>query len=108
MLKYHLFFAIAFSIFTHAHGQEGVVNVQVKVYDLELNPYPSIGIVINNLSTFKTDEKGKAFTTVPKASLPPTSIEISDNKLEAESWNYSKGILERQLYLLQTQGHCSR
>lgn len=92
-LRSNLFLIIAFGMFNYANGQD-MVNVLVKVYDLELNPYPTIGIVLDDATSFKTDEKGIAFVVVPETSLPPTAIDISDRKLEAESWNYSKGTLE--------------
>ena len=92
-IRHKLLLILAICVLNYAQGQE-MVNVLIKVYDLELNPYPNIGLVLDNTSSFTTDAKGIAFAVVPKTSLPPTSIDIDDRKLEAESWNYSKGTLE--------------
>lgn len=92
-LKYLLFFAMITLIRNYANSQD-TLNVFVKVYDIQLNPAPEIGITFDNAKPFKTDSEGTAFVSIPVTSLPPAHIDISDQKLEAESWNYSKGILE--------------
>lgn len=92
-LKYFLFFAVIIVISSSANSQDKV-NLLVKVYDLQLNPVPNIGIAMDETEPFTTDSEGMAFVVVPESSIPPIHIEISDEKLEAESWNYSKGTLE--------------
>ena len=70
------------------------VNVQVKVFDLQLNPVVDAELTIDGSSTLKTNNSGIAFVQLAGSALPPKNIEVLDQKLEVESWNYSKGILE--------------
>lgn len=93
IFQFNLTLILTACLFNYANGQE-VVNVLLKVYDIELNPYPNIEIVLDRKISFTTDANGIALAEVPKVSLPPTRIDVSDQKLEAESWNYSKGTLE--------------
>lgn len=93
IIRINLLLFLISGVLTFAHGQE-MVNVLVKVYDIELKPYPFIGIVIDDTASITTDAKGTAFALIPNSSLPPTTVGISDQKLEAESWNYTRGTLE--------------
>lgn len=74
-------------------GQK-VQNVQVKSFDQQLKPLSGMTMFINGRITVQTDAKGIAFTDIPDTELPPKHIKIQNEELEAESWNYSKGILE--------------
>ncbi len=76
-----------------AVGQE-LLDVQVKVYDQKLDPLSDAEIIIEEKESFHINTNGIAFIKLPKSSLPPASIYIKNDKLEVESWNYSKGILE--------------
>lgn len=70
------------------------INVQIKVFDLQLNPVPNLELVIDELEPTKIGNNGIGFKSIINTSLPPSKIEILNSKLEAESWNYSKGTLE--------------
>lgn len=70
------------------------LNVQIKVFDLQLNPVPNLELVIDELEPTKIGNNGIGFKSIINTSLPPSKIEILNSKLEAESWNYSKGTLE--------------
>ncbi|MCK5700643.1 MAG: hypothetical protein KAI29_05805, partial [Cyclobacteriaceae bacterium] len=93
ILSYNLIFCLSLCIATFVQAQD-TINVQVKVYDLQLNPVSNLEIKITDAESFKTNTVGVAFIKTSEASLPPTNISISDQKLEVESWNYNKGILE--------------
>jgi signal transduction histidine kinase len=67
--------------------------VQIKTFDQQLVPLASIKISINGKEYIAIDSKGSVFYEIAKEDLPPKSIKINDETLEAESWNYSKGIL---------------
>lgn len=92
-LTFNLLFAISFCNVTFVHAQD-TINVLVKVYDLQLIPASNLEITIQDAGMFQTGANGIAFISVPEALLPPSHISISDQKLEVESWNYSKGMLE--------------
>jgi len=98
LAKIHLLHTFAITIFLlllgfYSRAQDNIY-VQVKIFDLNLTPFPNLEITIDDFKPTKTDSKGICFLSLPKASLPPSKIAISDQNLEAESWNYSKGILE--------------
>lgn len=74
-------------------AQSGV-NVQVKVYDVKLNPVAGVDLSIDDIATVRTNGNGIVFSQLPESSLPPKGIVVLNLDLEVESWNYSKGILE--------------
>jgi hypothetical protein len=67
--------------------------IQIKTFDQQLGPLTNIKVSINGKEYIAIDNKGGVFYEVAKEDLPPKSVKISDETLEAESWNYSKGIL---------------
>ena len=93
LLSYCFIITVSFCQVTLLHAQD-TINVLVKVYDLQLNPVSNLEITIQEAKPTKTNTEGIAFIMTPEASLPPSNIHISDQKLEIESWNYSKGTLE--------------
>ena len=68
--------------------------VQVKTFDQQLTAYKNIEISINNNDFFSVGSKGVAFVELADSDFPLKAIKVKDNKLEAASWNYSKGIIE--------------
>lgn len=90
---YNLIFAISFCTVTFLQAQD-TINVLVKVYDLELIPISNLEITIQDAGLIQTNTEGISFILIPEVSLPPSQISISDQKLEVESWNYRKGMLE--------------
>jgi signal transduction histidine kinase len=84
---------ICLSIIQAATGQEKQ-TVQVKVFDQQLKPFPNIELSLNGKAFFAAGTKGSAFIELHTDDLPPESVTIRNNQLEAASWNYSKGILE--------------
>ena len=89
ILSYNLIFSLSLCIATFVQAQD-TINVQVKVYDLQLNPVSNLEIKITDAESFNTNTVGVAFIKTSEASLPPTNISISDQKLEVESWNITK------------------
>ena len=75
-------------------AQNSDVNVQVKAYDVELNPVAGVELSVDEATTVRTNNSGIVFCQLPNTSLPPRSIKVLNLDLEVESWNYSKGILE--------------
>jgi signal transduction histidine kinase len=67
--------------------------VQIKAFDQQLAPFANIKVSINGKEYIAIDKKSGVFYEIAKEDLPPKSIKVSDETLEAESWNYSKGIL---------------
>ena len=89
-----LFLSVLFFLSAKHLQAQDVTNVQIKVFDKELNPVPSLQIKIDNLQPLRLGSNGVAFQTIPNSSLPPAKITFSNERIEAESWNYSKGTLE--------------
>jgi signal transduction histidine kinase len=67
--------------------------IQIKAFDQQLGSLANIKISINGKEYITIDSKSGVFHEVAKEDLPPRSVKINDETLEAESWNYSKGIL---------------
>lgn len=69
-------------------------SIQIKTFDQQLKPLPNLFVSINGSDFIPINNKGSAFAELPEKALPPEKIAIKDDALEAESWNYRKGILE--------------
>ena len=68
--------------------------VQVKTFDLSLKSISNLQLSFDQQYYFATDADGSVIVEISNALLPPKIIYFKDTNLEAESWNYSKGILE--------------
>ena len=93
MNKYVLYILLFVWMGTEAMAQDPIM-IQLKVLDQQLQPYPRLKISINDGPPNKLNAQGIAFVEIEDKELPPKSIRVLDEKLEAESWNFSKGILE--------------
>lgn len=69
-------------------------TIQVRTFDQQLQVLPGIDISIDGQTFFTMGEMGSAIVGIGDLTMPPDEILIGDSTLEAESWNYSKGILE--------------
>lgn len=76
-----------------SQAQENLA-VQVKAFDQQLKPLGNLEIAVNDNGFFLIGPRGIAIVDVPENDLPPKSIKVANDELEAESWNYSRGILE--------------
>ena len=76
-----------------AFAQESTM-VQVKTYDLNLNLFANLELSFDNKNYFNTGTDGSVIVETSNTLLPPKVIYFKDVKLEAESWNYSHGVLE--------------
>ena len=90
MVLLALFFLFAFG---PSYGQTKQM-VQVKAFDQGLAPYKNIEISVNQKDFISVGNQGVAFIELFESDFPLKSIRVKDEKLEAASWNYSKGILE--------------
>lgn len=68
--------------------------VQVKAFDQQLKPLGNLELAVNENNYFLVGQRGVAIVDIPQNDLPPKSIKVRNDDLEAESWNYSRGILE--------------
>ena len=68
--------------------------VQVKAFNQQLKPLGNLDIAVNENGYFLIGPRGIAIVDIPLNDLPPKSIKIRNEELEAESWNYSGGVLE--------------
>ncbi|HZY80303.1 MAG TPA: ATP-binding protein [Cyclobacteriaceae bacterium] len=69
-------------------------SLQVKAFDQDLKPLPDIQIAFNDLAFFKIGNKGTAIVELNQSDLPIKAIRINDERLEAASWNLSRGTIE--------------
>ena len=68
--------------------------VQVKAFDQSLAPYRNIELSVNQKDFFSIGSQGVAFIELIESDFPLKSIRVKDDRLEAASWNYSKGVIE--------------
>lgn len=68
--------------------------VQIKVFDQQLRPLGNTSISINDREYVPVGKNGSGYVELADADLPPKTIAIQNNELEAASWNYSKGVIE--------------
>ena len=68
--------------------------VQVKTFDLSLKSIANLQLSFDQQYYFTTGDDGSVIVEINNILLPPKTIYFKDSNLEAESWNYSKGILE--------------
>lgn len=68
--------------------------VQIKTLNKNLKPIPNLELSLDKIIYFKTKRNGVLFRELNENLLPPKVIYIANESLEAESWNYSNGVLE--------------
>ena len=68
--------------------------VMVKTYDKDMKALPDLELSLDGGSHYTTNQDGSLYLELDESKLPPKSISINNPQLEAESWNYSKGVLE--------------
>ena len=68
--------------------------VQVKTFDQKLRTVSNLELSFDQQNYITTGNDGTVITEIDNTLLPPKVIYIADAELEAESWNYSRGILE--------------
>lgn len=68
--------------------------VQVKTFDQNLQTVSNLELSLDKQDYFETGKDGTVITEIRTTLLPPKVIYITDAELEAESWNYSRGVLE--------------
>lgn len=68
--------------------------IQVKTFDEKLRVLRNVDLSLNNGDFISTGNKGAAFIELSASDLPVRSVKIKDEKLEAASWNFSKGVIE--------------
>jgi signal transduction histidine kinase len=96
-LNFWSFFCVTAAMFFLMCTQTLAQNkqmIQVKTFDQQLTPYKNIELSVNNKEFFSVGNKGVAFIELAESDFPLKAIKIKDDKLEAASWNYSKGIIE--------------
>lgn len=93
MRMYLLYILLVMCIVGQTWAQDQTM-IQLKALDQQLQPYPRLKISINHGAPNKLDAQGLAFIDIDDKELPPMSITVTDELLEVESWNFSKGILE--------------
>ena len=76
-----------------ALGQEKQ-TIQIKTFDQKLQPLKNIEVSLNGKEYVSVGHKGFAIAEINSSDLPIKSVTIKDDKLEAASWDFSKGIIE--------------
>lgn len=93
--RYSIFLFTGALLFIAAlvHAQDKHM-VQVKTFDQQLQPLKNVEVSINGREFVSVGNKGSAFIELSDSDLPVKSVRLSNDQLEAASWNYSKGTLE--------------
>lgn len=68
--------------------------VQVKLYNKNMQPVADLQFSFDNATIHKTNDKGVAVVQIEESLLPPQNVYVHNSDNEAESWNYSRGVLE--------------
>jgi signal transduction histidine kinase len=66
----------------------------VRTFDQKLQPFKDIEVSLNGKDYISVGHKGVAIVEVNSSDLPVKAIKIKDDKLEAASWDFSKGVIE--------------
>lgn len=69
-------------------------TIQIKTFDQKLQPLKNIELSLNGKEYVLIGSRGTAIVEMSADELPIRAIRIKDDKLEAASWNLSKGIVE--------------
>ncbi|HMG93294.1 MAG TPA: hypothetical protein VK589_24725, partial [Chryseolinea sp.] len=69
-------------------------SIQVRTFDQKLQPLRNIEVSLNGKDYFSVGNKAVAIVEVNASDLPVKSVKIRDEKLEAASWDFSKGVIE--------------
>ena len=91
-IRYSVVLGLLIAVSVVARAQDKNL-VQIKAFDQQLGALANVKVSVNGKEYIAIDNKGGVFYEIAKEDLPPKSIKVSDETLEAESWNYSKGIL---------------
>lgn len=68
--------------------------IQVKAFDSNLQAVRDVELTLNKKIKLNTGARGVVVITISDSELPVQSIDVTDQALEAASWNFSKGVLE--------------
>lgn len=68
--------------------------VLVKAFDENMKAIEDLEFALDEGDFYRTSNNGSIYIDIAEQLLPPKTIIIKDQTVEAESWNYSKGILE--------------
>ncbi|GJM30796.1 MAG: hypothetical protein DHS20C17_34310 [Cyclobacteriaceae bacterium] len=93
-IKKYILCLFLLTLMVHKFMGQDLTMVQIKTLDHQLKPYPALQIAINQGPPNQTDQQGVAFVEINPNELPPNTVNVINQKLEVESWNFSKGILE--------------
>lgn len=91
---YYIFLPVLFLLCIKSATAQESTLVQIKTFDLSLKAIPNLQLSFDNNNYFNTGTDGSIFVDIKNNLLPPKVIYFKDTDLEAESWNYSQGILE--------------
>jgi len=92
-LRMALFIACAIAVHGIALAQDKQM-VQVKTFDEKLHVLKNVELSLNDGAFVSTGSKGAVFVELEPDELPVRSVRIKDEKQEAASWNFSKGVIE--------------
>ncbi|MTI20822.1 hypothetical protein E1176_07305 [Fulvivirga sp. RKSG066] len=84
-------FFVAFAIASYAQDTR---LVQVKLLDKSMRPVTEMQFSFDEVKRYTSNDKGVVMVKVEESQLPPKNVYVYNESLEAESWNYSKGVLE--------------
>lgn len=89
------FFAIVITMLwiSAVYAQEKQ-SIQVRTFDQKLQPFRNLEVSLNDKDYFSVGQRGVAVVEINSSDLPIKSVKLKDEKLEAASWDFSKGVIE--------------
>lgn len=91
--RFFVLFILSLLMTDVVNGQERL-SVQIKAFDEQMKPLANLEVSLNGNSYITIGKSASAFVALTADELPPKSVKIRNNLLEAASWNYNKGILQ--------------
>lgn len=92
-MRYFLILILCFLLQTLGFAQEKQ-TIQVKTFDQKLQVLRNVEVSLNHGGFVSVGNKGVAIVELNAHELPIKTVTFRDDKLEAASWNFSKGIIE--------------
>ncbi len=89
-------FSVLFVFLVYNSSAQEKVLVQIKTFDQQLKPVSNVSVSLNG-KEFIPIERTATFHEVDKVDLPPKFVKVNNEEIEAESWVYSKGVIEIML-----------
>jgi len=94
MARKNLFVFVIATLWIFTAFAQEKQSIQVRTFDQKLQPLRNVEVSLNDKEYFSVGQKGVAVVEINSSDLPIKSVKLKDEKLEAASWDFSKGVIE--------------